>query len=225
MAQPQLSHKPAGTGAVKSGKLSFQLRVPTFEGRSTDAGTLTRFMAAIEDGLFDLEKEELAHLHSKLEPMLSRERSWRLIAGGTYHELENHYRGRRFQIIKAADQFIDGKRVLVLDLAITAAVFSVLQEALCAANAMNRASEVRKLLLEAAEQSYASTARKLRDKFMEVPELFHVDCKIEASEVILTAKVAKPDDILPTMEEALDDLRSSAPQPGRLFSRMSLTFF
>jgi hypothetical protein len=200
-----------GANGKANGTASGELKVlvkflPLVAGRGIDRRTLDRFLDEIEAIFYELEVQELELLLALVDEQLDGEaRSlWDWAKHAAYHKLKEAYAGRRFHITGAPG---DG---LVLEIAVAAAAFGVLKEALDRTQIRARLDGSRQGLLNRAESSHKSSLIVLRDAFLK-SEMFDVHIDDARTQLTLTARLDKQQDLaLPTMHEFVAWARKSS---------------
>jgi hypothetical protein len=170
------------------------VKFPTVDGRGIDRKTLDRFLNEVEASLYDLEKEELKVLVAEINKKWGSEKQWQWATHAAFSKLATEYAGRRFQIVAVAG---DG---LAFEIAVTAAAFGVLREAVDHANITPRLDGTRRGLQNRAEHSHATTLVVCRERLLK-SSMFHVQMDDRGKKLLLTAKLEPEDRALPTMKE------------------------
>ncbi|MEO1608253.1 MAG: hypothetical protein AAFR90_02710 [Pseudomonadota bacterium] len=188
---------------------NFALIIPKATGRGVESGDIHHFMDALDKGLYEIQKAKLEELLKKLNSDFEKEKAWRLAAAATYRLLEENYKGRRFQIIGISDGVTSkGQEAIVFKLAVTAAVFDVLKDALETVELMRSSDKIFNKLKTLAETASMNAVPTLRDKFMNMPELFHVEAKVEHNSIALTARIDEQQSQVCTLGQFVDNLNS-----------------
>jgi hypothetical protein len=191
------------------------LRFP-INGASIDRRTLNRFLDEIEAAFHELELQELDTLFAEVDKKHKNERQWEWAKAAAHHKLDKEYAGRRFQIVP-----IEGVG-LAFEIAVTAAAFGVLKEALDYANITPRLDGTRRGFQNRAEHSLETTLVVCKDRFLR-SNLFHV--QLDDNQLILTAKLEEQDAPLPTMQAFVEAARKNASIWDILDLRARLTSF
>lgn len=206
---------------AEPGDLKVLVKFPTVEGRGIDRKTLNKFLDEIEAIFYELELQELRKLLAMVDEKLAGDVDalsvWEWAKHAAYHKLVEAYAGRRFQI---AGVHGDG---LVLEIAVTAAAFGVLNEALARTKNRARLDGSRQGLLRAAEHSHGSSLVVLRDRFAK-SEMFEAVLDDKGTQLVLSAMLEDKDFALPSMEEFVESARRNASFWHSLDLRSSLRF-